>query len=42
MMEELVRSHSKRKRPFCSSQVAPRKVGKAKEKALVVAKTKGK
>jgi hypothetical protein len=33
VMENLIRFHSKRKRSLRSSQVAPRKVGKAKGKA---------
>jgi hypothetical protein len=35
VMEKLIRSHSKRKRSLHSSQVAPRKVGKAKDKQKV-------
>ncbi len=42
VIEKLIRSHSKRKRSLHSSQVAPRKVGKAKGKAWTVAKSKGK
>jgi hypothetical protein len=41
MMEKPIRSHSKRIRFLCSSQATPRKVGKAKEKALVVKQVKG-
>ncbi len=42
MMEEPIRFHSTRIKFLCSSQATPRKVGKAKEKALVVSKSKGK
>lgn len=41
-MEELIGFHSKRIRSFHSSQATPRKVGKAKEYALMVAKAMGK
>ncbi len=42
VVEELIGSHSKRIRSFHSSQATPRKVGKAKEYALMVAKAMGK
>ncbi len=42
VVEKPIGFYSKRRKPFCSSQVAPRKVGKAKENTLVVGKAKGK
>ncbi len=42
VVEKLVGFYNKRRRPLRSSQVAPRKVGKAKDNTLVLAKAKGK
>jgi len=41
-VEEPVGFDSKRRKSLCSSQAAPRKVGKAKENTLGVARVKGK